>query len=446
MSTAQSPVAGPRRRGSLAVRMSALSAAAAIITAIVAGVLSLNLVRSANEHSARRTLAKLADAAVVSTDRSANSRAAQVKVKKTLQALKVSVATIDPDGAFVRGDPLAGSAVTPGEAQRVLDTGRLSLERQVANGRTLFVEARGTRLGGIVLAQRRSDALADSNEAVRRIIIALLVGVLIAVALGLIVAWRMALPLRRTAQAAHALADGHRDVQIPVQGPAEVAEVGAAVNALAAALTVSEQRQRDFLLSVSHDLRTPLTAISGYAESLADGTVPSADTAYVGAVMLGESRRLNRLVGDLLDLARLDAQDFRIDAVPTDLVSVSHAAAQVWHRRCSEAEVRFVLEVPDGPVVAVTDALRLRQVADGLLENALRVTPAAAPIVLAVRQEPAAVVLEVRDGRAGAERRRPGRGVPAVGVVRAIPRRAQGRNRLGTGHRAAFGDAVGRNG
>ena len=275
----------------------------------------------------------------------------------------------------------------------------------------MFVEARVTTIGGVVLVQRRSDALAAADDAIRRVILALLIGVLVAVILGALVAYRIARPLRRTAQAAHALADGRRDVRVNLDGPAEVAEVGAAVNSLAAALSASELRQRDFLMSVSHDLRTPLTAISGFAESLADNVVPPEQTAHVGAVMLGEAQRLTRMVADLLDLARLDAQDFRVDLVPIDLVALVRDAALVWARRCAQEGVRFEVQAPDQPLVVSTDAARIRQVLDGLLENALRVTPAGAPVVLAVaaadfadgadpRRRPG-VVLEVRDGGPG---------------------------------------------
>src|SRR6185312_17272742 len=104
----------------------------------------------------------------------------------------------------------------------------------------------------------------------------------------------------------------------------------------------------------------------------ADGVVPPDQAAGVGAVMLTEAHRLNRLVADLLDLARLNAQEFRIDIGQVDLVELAQAAGQVWRDRCAAAGVRFGLELPPGPLLLATDAARVRQVADGLLENALR--------------------------------------------------------------------------
>jgi two-component system sensor histidine kinase BaeS len=255
--------------------------------------------------------------------------------------------------------------------------------------------------------QKRADATAAGDQAIRRILWALLIAVVIAVALGLLVAIRISRPLRRTAAAAHALAAGHRDVALRPEGPSEVVEVATAVNTLAGALSHSEARQREFLLSVSHDLRTPLTAIAGYAESLADGVVPADEAPRIGSIMLTEAQRLNRLVADLLDLARLNAQEFRIDLMPVELTVLARTAAQVWADRCAAAGVEFRLELRAEQLWCVTDPSRLRQVLDGLFENALRVTPSGAPIVLAVRGCPAtagygpSVQLEVRDGGPG---------------------------------------------
>ncbi len=159
------------------------------------------------------------------------------------------------------------------------------------------------------------------------------------------------------------------------------------MNTLARELAHSEARQREFLLSVSHDLRTPLTAISGYAESLADGMIAPDQAPHAGNVILAEAQRLNRLVADLLDLARLGSQEFRIDLADVDVLSVVNAAAPVWANRCAAVGVRFGIEAPDRPLVVRTDAARLRQMMDGLFDNALRVTPTGAPIVLAARYE-----------------------------------------------------------
>ncbi|MDP9093993.1 MAG: HAMP domain-containing histidine kinase, partial [Actinomycetota bacterium] len=379
-----------------------MTIAIAVITAIVAGALSIGLIVTAESSSARRTLARIADSTETASA-VGNVQVGETRARQLLRVLGVQYVTLDAAGNVLAGTAaLARDAVRPGDAARLVAGQKISALRTV-DGHPLFFEARPTRSGGIVVVQRRSDALPlVLASVVRRVLLAIAIAVAIATALSLLVASRLARPLRRTAQAAHALASGRRDVAVTPEGPAEVAEVGAAVSTLAEHLAYSEARQREFLMSVSHELRTPLTAITGYAESLAGGVIPSADIARVGQVMLGEAHRLDRLVADLLDLARLDAADFRMDFVATDLNQLASATADVWANRCAAAGVRFVLDVQSSPVTSWTDPARLRQAVDGLLENALRVAPAGAPIVLAVRREaPASVVIEVRDGGPG---------------------------------------------
>ena len=307
---------------------------------------------------------------------------------------------IRPDATLATSAPIVRRAVSAKDIATVLTGQDVSAVRSV-NDATVFVEARATGRGGIVLVQRQVDATAQTRLAVRRLALALLIAGVLAALIGLLVAWRVARPLRRTAAAAHSLAAGNRDVTLPAQGPQEVVEVSHAINTLAAALRQSEARQREFLLSVSHDLRTPLTTLSGYAESLAEDVIPAEQTAQVGAVMLGEAKRLERLVGDLLDLARLGARDFRVDVAPVDLVALVHGAARVWEPRSRASGVVFALEAPPVPIWTHTDASRVRQVLDGLFDNALRVTPAGARIVLAARPEPGWAVAEVRDSGPG---------------------------------------------
>jgi two-component system, OmpR family, sensor kinase len=393
-----------RLRPTLATRIALLAVSVAVLTSIAGIVISVNLLQRASEQTARAALVALADQAEATAQVGVSPEVAQARARKALQSINIQIAVIRDRGAgapTLVGDALAVRSLTAEQVQRLANGDSLSLQLPREEG-SVLVEARPTPAGGIVLAQRRGDAVALGGQALRQLTVSLVVTGLVAVILALLVAWRLSRPLRRTAEAATALAQGARDVAIPEEGPREVADVAASVNRLAGALSHSEARQREFLLSVSHDLRTPLTAITGYAESLADGVVPPDRLPAVGTVIGAEAKRLERLVADLLDLARLDATEMRMDSAPVELHRVVDGAAEIWRHRCSSAGVDFRVEEGEPSVVVWGDAQRLRQALDGLLENALRVTPQGSPIVVATRTEPDAVaVLEVRDGGPG---------------------------------------------
>jgi len=100
-------------------------------------------------------------------------------------------------------------------------------------------------------------------------------------------------------------------------------------------------------------------------------------------------------------LSRLEAADLPLDVAEVDLAELAGTAAEAWAPRCAPDGPRLLVELPGFPVVVASDPTRIRQVLDGLCENALRIVPHGAPLVLAVRAEPDAGVLEVRDGGPG---------------------------------------------
>jgi two-component system OmpR family sensor kinase len=380
------------RRHSLAYRTALVTTSVAVVAVLIAGVLTYSLTPAAAERAARGMLAQVAD--------NARTEAGGRRIGNRPVALRVaniSLATFDPAGRAEPGaQQPARSALSAAEVRSVVAGQAVSTSRRTAQG-TLLVEARPTTDGGaVVVTQRRTDARGAGTALVRRTLWALLIGLLVAIPAGIWLARRLARPLKHAASAARAMAAGHREIRLEPEGPAEVADVAESINTLAGALAHSEGRQREFLLSVSHELRTPLTAISGFAEALADGVTP--DPATAGQTILAESRRLERLVTDLLDLARLGAADFRIDVTEVDLTGLVREAAAVWRARCEAEGVLFGAELPDQPVIARTDPTRVRQIIDGLAENALRVTPAARPVVFALYP---GCVIQVRDGGPG---------------------------------------------
>ncbi|HET8768931.1 MAG TPA: HAMP domain-containing sensor histidine kinase [Pedococcus sp.] len=385
-----------RRPGELERRTVVAMAAVATVAVVVAALVSLGLVRSADQSQARKALHSKADlvAAILDASRPADIGPSLRVVRRQ----DTPVAWLTTTGRLV-GDPLARTAYTrlpQGERdQEVSRTLRV-------DGRQVLVEVRPLASGQVVvLAQRTDLAIGQTLRLFDRVLLALVIGLVVAVGVAVPFARRLAAPLRRTAAAAHRLASGERSVRVMPEGPAELAEVGASLNALAQALEHSERRQRQFLMSVSHELRTPLTAIRGFGEALADGVATGPAVPAAGATIVAESSRLERLVSDLLDLARVGADDFRYDLGPFDLGTLVDAAGQVWGRRCEAEGLAFGLDRAPGAVDVVADPARVRQVVDGLAENALRVTPAGRPLVLALRVEGAEAVLEVRDGGPG---------------------------------------------
>jgi len=381
-----------RRRG-LAFSIALVTTLVAAVAVLLAAAVSNGLVHSAVVRSAHARLATDADLVA----RLNPGRPLTVRARQLRQNSGLLVARVSPAGE-VRGD----ITVSPGDVATLLAGGSVSGNRRIG-GREVVVEGRPLEAGGaIVLAQDAGLAGATARDLRRAEIVALIVGLAGGALAGVLLARRLARPLRRTAAGARRLAEGDRGVHIAPEGPAEVAEVTDALNALGGALESSEQRQREFLLSVSHELRTPLTAIRGFSEALADGVVEPADVPATGATLTAEAERLDRLVSDLLDLARLGAQDFRVEVRDTDVVALVGAAADVWRQRCAAEGVAFEVELPSSPLLVVrTDPVRVRQIIDGLAENALRVTPAGRPIVLAVRADGSAAVVEVRDGGPG---------------------------------------------
>jgi two-component system sensor histidine kinase BaeS len=357
-----------------------------ILAGVIAGLLSLGLVRSAAQAQAQRALAQQADVAASVINEQAAIPGRDPAIGAILRSQNIPTARVSKNGA-VSGSPQTTKALTTDDVTALL-AGQSVSGKATVEGRIILVEGRPlAQGGGIVLSRAVSDAVGPANALLRRQLVALLIGVGVAAIAGVVLARWVAGPLRRVSLVAQRLTTGKRDARVSPEGPSEVAQVADSVNTLADALAVSESRERAFLLSITHELRTPLTAVRGFAEAVADGVATGEAARQAGTVIQAESTRLERLIDDLLDLARLGAQDFSINRVPVDLTVAMTAAATVWQARCSEVGVEFLADLPGAPLVIDTDAARARQIVDNLIENALRVTPAGRSIQLRLRPD-----------------------------------------------------------
>jgi len=267
---------------------------------------------------------------------------------------------------------LTSSARLPGWAQEKLAAGEPAQGSVTIDGVASYFAAQPVQPGVLVLLRPKSQTRSRWSPFVWGLLIAAAAGGLLAALAAFLLARRISRPVGRVAAAARSLARGTHPEAVPVEGAAELATLASSFNALAAQLRRAQEAERSFLLSVSHELKTPLTAIRGYAEAVEDGAV---DPREAAGIVGQEAARLERLVRDLLDLARMNRTDFSVHNAEIDLAEVAEDAVRRYRQQADAFGVELVLAAA-GPAPAVADADRVLQVVSNLVENALRLTPA----------------------------------------------------------------------
>ncbi|MBI4769549.1 MAG: HAMP domain-containing protein, partial [Chloroflexi bacterium] len=296
--------------------------------------------------------------------------------------------------------PAAGEPATPAQPVRPLERSRdasgkvwLWLARPIGPAHVLVLATTRTGLPGPRLVSE--GLLAPLLQAG---LVALAVSLLLAV---LIARW-IAAPLHRIARVARAVAGGDLEAQAPVQGPAEVRELAAAFNQMTGQVKTSQQTQRDFVANVSHELKTPLTSIQGFAQAIMDGAAEGlAAQQRAAGVIYEEADRMRRMVEGLLTLARLDAGSGRLVRSPVEMETLLGNVIERMGPQAQEGQISLLADIRPLPAM-IGDPDRLAQVVSNLLDNALKYTPAGGRVtVSAAPREGGGVEVAVTDTGSG---------------------------------------------
>ncbi len=257
------------------------------------------------------------------------------------------------------------------------------------------------------------------------------IGLAVALALMLLLTRRITRPLTAMQAATHSVAEGDLRTELGPTGTQELDELASDFNLMVRRLAERDGETREFLMRITHDLRTPLTAIRGHAAALSDGVVPAEDVARSLAAIEGEATRLETLVADLLDLARLDTHRFKLDLSRVEPAEVLDRAFDAMEAEATARGVSYERRIDPMPSV-VTDETRVRQIVLNLLDNALRWTPAGGTVRLEGRALPAGgFAVAVTDTGPGVPGRRQGAHLRRLPVVRDAGRAPRQRPGLG---------------
>jgi len=279
------------------------------------------------------------------------------------------------------------AVLVPSEARRELPASAFAELQQTGstagtaeiNGRSQIYAAERVGRRSVVLVTRPDVVSGDDfSRYLSALLIASGVAALLAAAIAALLARRLTQPLRRLGAAAGELAAGRRPQPVPRERTEELDDLAVSFNEMSDQLLLARDAERGVLLSVSHDLRTPLTSIRGYAEGIEDGTLAPDEAA---AVIGRESARLERLVGDLLALARLRQGVLEVRRETVDLAVVAREAEERLRPRASEAGVEVRVR---GSGSAEADHGRTLQAVTNLLDNAIRVSPRGTAVEIAV--------------------------------------------------------------
>jgi signal transduction histidine kinase len=231
-----------------------------------------------------------------------------------------------------------------------------------------------------------------------------LLALVLAVLLSIWIARWIAAPLQRLEQATHQVSLGQFR-KIKLEGPREVQGVAQAFNDMGERVQASQRSQRDFVANVSHDLKTPLTSIQGFAQAILDGTADDPQSAKQAAqVIYDEAGRMHGMVLELLDLARMDAGTFSFERTPIDLCGLLKSVVTKFAPQARQAQVELRLDIVtqngDLPPL-VADADRLNQVFSNLVDNALKYTPPGGLVTVRARPVEGWIEVEVTDNGPG---------------------------------------------
>ena len=392
--------------GSLRFRLPAIFLVGVVLAGIVATVISIRFFQS---YTRTRTIHELRSESIGIVSLYATQAGAQevpvVTLRKAIGGDQIYYVPIVPGASLFTG-PLPALPVGTLTRKQLTSTEPTTLNLHVKGTSYLAVAEPVTIgsqvLGALVVAKPASQLRSSWLVLLERLGLAFGGGVLVAGLAAVYLTRRIARPLMALSAAADEIAAGEYGIEVPTpRGRDEIAQLSARFADMAAKLGEAEQLSRMFLMSVSHELRTPLTAIRGHVSALREGVIqdPEAYSSSL-AVIEEEAMRLERLVGDVLDLAKLNAHRFTVLEEEVDMRELCERAYAAFGEVARQRSIDYRREFDVRPVI-VTDGDRVLQIISNLLSNAFRWTPEGGRVSLALGSENGIVSVVVSDSGPG---------------------------------------------
>lgn len=224
--------------------------------------------------------------------------------------------------------------------------------------------------------------------------------VILSIIVGTIFVRKITKPLEIMREAAEKVTAGDYSVRVPIFSKDEIGQLGNAFNLMSVSIQKEDEKKKEFLADVSHELRTPISYVKGYSEAILMGMVKSlTDQERYLQIIHREANRMERLVGDLLDLSRLDSEDFRLELRPLALAQLVEDCLQKYMPRLQEKGLNIIWKL-DPDIIVDADEDRFEQVIQNIVDNSIHYTEEGSITVLLSKHEKGCI-LSIKDTGVG---------------------------------------------
>lgn len=230
----------------------------------------------------------------------------------------------------------------------------------------------GSQIGAVFINSWLPDINKSVSGTVLMLIFFCVISLIVAVILVYIQSKKISRPLREINNAARDIAAGNYGERVSIHSSDEIGQLASSFNFMAASIEKSEAQRASFVSDVSHELRTPMTSITGFVEGILDGTIPTENQEKYLKIVLNESRRLTRLVNDLLEMSKMESSEYKLDISQFDINELIRICIINLESRICEKNLDLNIDFRDDELIALGDKDCINRVVLNILDNAVK--------------------------------------------------------------------------
>ena len=233
----------------------------------------------------------------------------------------------------------------------------------------------GETLGAIFFHYDMTGVNRSISTALKSVALFSVIAILLSIPLVMLLVRSITDPISHMTDVVNDFTKGDFSRRVGTKGGDELAKLGESFNTMADELNKLEAARRSFVANVSHELRSPLTSMRGFLEAMADGTIPEEDRDGYIDIVLDENRRMTVMVNDLLDLARIESGQYKLNVSVFDVNELIRRTVITFMARIDAKHFEVGIDLPEEPIFVEADETRMTQVLHNLIDNAIKYTP-----------------------------------------------------------------------